>query len=60
MEVHKFEMAQHIDKQITDVSSTINVLKMVPKLGESPNEVLMQPREKIGFRHDTGSAPVNK
>jgi len=27
LEVHNFEIAQHIDKQITDISSTINALK---------------------------------
>jgi len=32
-EQSNFEMAQHIDKQITYVSSTINVLKHDTKLG---------------------------
>jgi len=32
-EVCNFETAQHIDKQITDVSSMINVLKNGTKLG---------------------------
>jgi len=31
-EAHDFETAQHIDKQITDVSSTINALQNVTKL----------------------------
>jgi len=33
LEVHNFEMAQHIDKRITDNLSTINVLQNATKLG---------------------------
>ena len=36
-----FEMAQHIDKQKTDISSTINTLQNVPNVGPSPHGVLM-------------------
>jgi len=35
-EAHNFEMARHIDKQLTDVSSLINVLETVPNLGQHP------------------------
>jgi len=48
MEAHNFETAQHIDKQITDFSSTINALKDGTKLGGIAHGVLMLPREKIG------------
>jgi len=45
MEAHNFEVAQYIVKQITDVSSTINVLEDGTKLGGiTPWEQL---REKI-------------
>jgi len=66
-------MAQLIDKQITDVSSTINVLKgTVSNLGASSHEVLMQPKDKVVetsieqnvnkpiSRHVTDSPSVNK
>jgi len=33
LEAHNFEMAQHIDKQISDLSSRINVLQNGIKLG---------------------------
>jgi len=71
-EVHHFIAAQHIDKQITDVLSMINALKMVPNLGASPHIVLMQLREKIAGTlipqnvnkpisgHGTHSSSVNK
>jgi len=47
-EARNFKTAQRIDKQITDVSSTINVLQKILNLGPSAHRVLMQPREKIG------------
>jgi len=46
-EARNFETAQHVDKQKTDFSPTINALKTVPNLGASSHGVLMQPREKI-------------
>ena len=46
--VRNFKTAQHIDKQITDVSSMINALKDITKLGASPHGVLMHPRERTG------------
>jgi len=50
---HNFEMAQLIDKQITDFSSQINVLKKVRNSGASTHGVLMQPMEKInGWNFD--------
>jgi len=48
--VHNFETAQDIDEQKIYLSSTINVLKMVPNLGASTHGVLMQPREKIDIQ----------
>jgi len=41
-------MAQHIDKQITDISFTTNALQNGAKVGPSSHGVLMQPRENIG------------
>jgi len=47
-EARNFEMAQHIDKQKIYISSTINILKMVPNLEHHPTGlVLMLSREKI-------------
>ena len=45
-EVRNSETTEHVDKQITDVSSTINALQNGVKLGASPRGVLMQPMEK--------------
>jgi len=42
-----FKVAQHINKQIKDISSTINVLKTVPNLEPSPHRVSLQARKKI-------------
>jgi len=51
LEVRNFEMTQHIDKPITYVSSTINALQNIPKLGPSPHGVSMQPGEKVQMMH---------
>jgi len=47
LEARNFETAHHIDKRISDVSSTINALQNGTKLGPSPGEVFLQPREKL-------------
>ena len=47
-EALNLETAQHIDKEIIDISSIINALQNASNLGPSPHVVLMQPREKIG------------
>jgi len=38
LEIRNFEMAQHIDKRIADLSSAINVLKDGTKFGGTPNQ----------------------
>jgi len=49
-EVHNFETAQDINEQKIYLSSTINVLKMIPNLGASTHGVLLHPREKIDIQ----------
>ena len=41
-----FETAQHIDKQLSYVSSRINALENGTKLGATPR-VFLQPRENV-------------
>jgi len=48
MEVHNFEMAERINKQITGVSSRINALRDGTKLGDITHGILMQPKKKTG------------
>jgi len=46
-EARNFKVAQHIDKQIPDISSTINALQNGIKIGGNTHGLLMQAREKI-------------
>jgi len=45
-EASNFEMAQHIDKRLSHVSSRINALQNGIKLGATAPRVFLQPKEK--------------
>jgi len=45
LEARNFETAQHVDKQLEGVSSTINALQKGIKLGGHAHGVLLQLRE---------------
>ena len=46
LEARNFEMAQHIDKRLSYVSSRINALQNDTKLGATAPRVFLQHREK--------------
>jgi len=51
LKAHNFETAQHADKRILDVSSTINALQTISNWGPSPQGIFfLQPRENVGQR----------
>jgi len=51
-ETSNFEMAQHIDKRIPQVSSMINALENSIKLGAIITQgVFLQPMENVGQRY---------
>ena len=50
LEAHNFEMTQHIDKQISALSSRINALQSGTKLGAIAPRDFLQFRDKVGQR----------
>jgi len=47
LETHKFEMAHHVDKRISDISFRINALQ---NGGPSPQWIFLQPSYNVGQR----------